>query len=711
VQPVCGRCVKAGASDNCLYIEDSADHQNHEVHAPRSIVGTGDTSRSRPHRASSSGYVGSDMLDKMNYRDGRSNHLETALAMANARASTIQPTRSLTQMFTPNSATGVAERAASVQEREVSLLRGRNFKSQYLGTSHIGASVGSIPGLTEFSREAFSRFPALIKAREDLNSLKSRSEHPDFKHTGANDTDLLELLPSQRECSDLVKAYFDNFGALYQVLHPPAFWTEFDGLWLENAITRPHFIALVLCMTACARCVRPSQPWLYIGKSAVPREQSIAAIRAVQTWVQRQSQKQVSAEDFQIRFLLLLAKQVAAYKSKRTWGEAGEFLRFCIAAGLHRDPDMLRKPTSALDKELRKRVWASITEFELQAAFDKGMPSASWISHSDCPPPSHVSDDDWQKDPDQMPPAISLKDFSGISFLTLAAESIALRTAINTALNRIRQNITFEEVRRYTDEVEHFLKRIPDWPGRDGAISSAMLTLNLQQFLLTLHERRMHQCTSNSERDYSQMVAIQTAASIISTHRSLSVQGYFALEVLRTDYQRASLVLCSQKAAANPNIDDGLSTLADELVTRNVPVIISVLTERVYRLGCDQRQLWMLSALFAYAQSKYDPDGRSEYMQNAVDRVLQTYYKIVACQDETAIKAPPSGRTRHYTSQISVSNNGIAPDISHGVQIGHQDVPAPDFNFDELVGWTFDDFPFMSSSLANDPFFGDMTGP
>jgi hypothetical protein len=652
------------------------------------------------------------MLVKLNYQEDRIKHLETALAVASASRNLMQPFRTPAQMFTPDSATGVADRAAPVQEREAPLLRGRDFQTQYLGTSHIGASVGSLSGLTEFSREAFNRFPALMKAREDLNSLKSRTEYIDFKYTGANDKDLLELLPPQRECTELVKVYFDNFGALYQVLHPPAFWEEFEGLWLADAVTRPHFIALVLCLTACARCLRPIQPWLYVAKSTVAREQSVAAICAVQTWVRRQSQKHVSAEDFQIRFLLILAKQVAAYKCKRTWVEAGQLLRFCMAAGLHRDPGMLRKSTSALEKELRKRVWASVTELELQAAFDSGMPSASWISHSDCPPPCHISDHDWQDDLDHMPTKRPLSEFNSISFLTLAAESIALRTAINTALNQMRQIITFEEVRTYTDEIDQLLRRIPEWSGRGGATSRAMLILNLRQFLLTLHERHMQQATSKSERNYSQMVAVQTAASMIDTHRSLTVQGYFALEALRTDYQRASLVLCAQRAATDSIIDYGLSTLINDLAARNVPVILLMLTERVYRLGCDQRQLWMLSAVFGYSQSKHDPDERSQYMQNAVDRVLQTYYKIMACQDEASIKAPPPGRTRHHSSEITseVTKIGSASAVPHGAQDVHQVVSAPDFNFDDLVGWTFDDFPFMSDNLANAPFFGDMAG-
>jgi hypothetical protein len=204
------------------------------------------------------------------------------------------------------------------------------------------------------------------------------------------------------------------------------------------------------------------------------------------------------------------------------------------------------------------------------------------------------------------------------------------------------------------------------------------------------------------------MVAIQTAASMIDIHRSLTVQGYFALEALRTDYQRASLVLCSLKAATDPATYNGLSTLTNDSVTLNVPVVISMLTDRVYRLGCDQLQLWMLSILFGYAQYKNDPDGRAQYMQDAVDRVLQTYYKIVACQDETAIKAPPLYQTRNNSVEItsSASNNGIAPAVSDGAQVVHCDVPLPDFDLDDLLGWTFDDFPFMSDNLANAPFFG-----
>jgi hypothetical protein len=653
----------------------------------------------------------------MNYQEGRIKHLEATLAMTSSGANMTQRAKVPAQTFTPDSTTGMADRPAQVSEREAPLLHGRSFKTQYRGSSHVGALIGRLSELTSFSREAFERFPALMKAREDLSALKYRTEHADFKHTGANDTDLLELLPSQRDCDALVRTYFENFGCLYQVLHPPAFWKEFDGLWSEDAITRPHFVGLVLCLTACARCLRSSQPWLYIANSSVAREQSIAVICAVETWLRRQSQKNVSAEDFQIRFLLLLAKEVAAYKSKRTWTEAGELVRYCMAAGLHRDPDMIWKPTSVLEKELRKRIWAAVTEFELQAAFDKGMPSTAWILQSDCPPPSHIWDHDWPKDPEQMPTVRPLSQFGSAAFLAMAADSITLRTTINAALSNIRQTISFEDVRRYTDEIEHLLKSIPKWAGRDGETSRAMLTLNLRQYLLTIHERQVQQTLSKSERDYSRMVIIETATLIIDTHRSLTAQGCFTLETLRADHQRAALALCSIKAAIDPVVDGALSVLVNEVIARNVPEVLTMLTERVYRYGCDQRQLWMLSALHGYAQAKHDPAKRLEYMQDTVDRVLRTYYKIMACQDETAIKTSRPDRTRRSPPEAmtSVIDSGLQAPVPHAAQIAQQEIPTSDFDIENLIGWTFDDFSFMPDNFANGPaytapFFEQMAG-
>lgn len=207
-----------------------------------------------------------------------------------------------------------------------------------------------------------------------MGSLEVRTDYAGSKHGPVTDEALKLLLPPKDESDQLIEIYLENYGNLYNVLHLPSFWNEYQEVWTEGVQkAKPHFAALLLCMMAAGQCLTTTSPWLYRANSSTAREKAISWISSVDDWLVSQSQKHVAAIDFQLRVILLVAKNVTARKFKRTWTECGNVLRFCMAAGLHRTPELIRKPTSILDKELRKRVWASVVELELQASFDRGM--------------------------------------------------------------------------------------------------------------------------------------------------------------------------------------------------------------------------------------------------------------------------------------------------------------------------------------------------
>ncbi|CAK3941252.1 C6 zinc finger domain-containing [Lecanosticta acicola] len=367
--PACGRCTKTGQAANCLYLEDASDAPIREPDLQHtSTAGSGRHPALHGHLIRPIGVTAptGDLLSRLEFQDGRIKQLEAALAAAgqSVKLSRLPPT--------PEPMHGGVG-TAPVLDRETTLLRGKSFKTQFHGDTHPGALIARIPELHGFTREIFKSFPALSRIKEDMQSLEKRSQHAGAKHEAVSDNDLRSLLPSKADADHLIQIYLDNYECLYHIVHLPSFWTEYETIWTDLIAASAHFVALILVMMAAAQCLTSRQPWLYTANSSTARERAVAFVHAVENWLLVQSQKHVGAIDFQIRVLLLLAKQVTARKFKRAWTESGSVLRFCMSAGLHRTPDLIRKPTSLVDKELRKRVWAAVTELELQAAFDRGM--------------------------------------------------------------------------------------------------------------------------------------------------------------------------------------------------------------------------------------------------------------------------------------------------------------------------------------------------
>lgn len=404
------------------------------------------------------------------------------------------------------------------------LLRGKSFKTQFHGATHVGALIAYVPELAKFTKVTFETFPAFARIRHDMKSLENRTVYAGTEPTLTKDEDLKSLLASREETDHLTDLYLDNYDTVYHILHVPTFRQDYSEMWTDPNAARPHVIALVLSMIACSRLlVTTSAPWLYTGNRSKVRECAITIIRVVEDWIQSKSEKHVTILDFQIRFILLLAKRITVRKAKRQWTEANRFLNFGISAGLQRNPDFLRKPTPSADKEMRKRMWAAACEFELQMAFERGMVSSSWPPQSDCPPPSNLGDDDFEMSTEHLPPPKSTQHFTGTSWLKVSHETLSLRLSLNTALNNIRQPLSIDDGKRYTEEIEAHLKALPAWTGTTSDGPRAVLEVNLQQYTLAIHNRRLRSSSSLVERNFSRLSLLENSTKIVDIFKSLGL--------------------------------------------------------------------------------------------------------------------------------------------------------------------------------------------
>ncbi|CAK3941318.1 C6 zinc finger domain-containing [Lecanosticta acicola] len=272
-----------------------------------------------------------------------------------------------------------------------------------------------------------------------------------------------------------------------------------------------------------------------------------------------------------------------------------------------------------------------------------------------------------------------------------------LRQTLNTYLNNIRQPVSFDESKRFTEEIESHLHGIPEWTAASSRIPSAMLSLNLRQYLLILHDRNLRVGGSRAEKSFSRTILIETATKMLDIHKSLTSKGIYALELLLQDQLRAALSLC-HIGSLNPHADDALSRAIVESAHRQVPDAIEMLTDKIIRFGRELRQLWILLAAHGYMKSKKDPSRRVVYMQEAVDGITGPYYKIMACQEDAPAQmsgaAPPP-------RELPTAPLEYYPPSQQAIDTG---MPPPDpgamLDLDDIAAWTFEDWSFSPADLA-----------
>lgn len=376
-----------------------------------------------------------------------------------------------------------------------------------------------------------------------------------------NDKALISLLPPKRIADQLVQVYVDNLESTYRVLHLPSFWEEYSNFWNALQEGRPAFAALLLLMLASTYCVKERDSSMFRGDSSVGRETAIMWIRTCDSWLQSQSQKHTNMAIFQIYCLSFIAKQMNSIKRKRTWTSAGTLMRLALSSGLHRDAHIINlrhatpssKRVSAFDQEMRRRIWATISELELQAAFDRGMPAMLRDLVEDCGSPLNLDDKEFNSSAEQLPGPRPVSQYTRSSFLHLSRSSWSLRLELVSVINGPHVQQAYEDVLLYDKKIMQHLDEIPNWSDQAGLVSRVLLQLQLQVLLLFLHRPYAREEARSSRYDYSAIMHLRSALNILDLHHQLTSTGNNFLCLFRNDVFGAALSICYNYSSSEPN--------------------------------------------------------------------------------------------------------------------------------------------------------------
>ncbi|CAI7569283.1 unnamed protein product [Penicillium pancosmium] len=361
------------------------------------------------------------------------------------------------------------------RKKENVIFRGKNFKTQFYGGSNPTSLIGDFPELRSFMQDSIKQHPSLPRVQRELKSLQIKWKAEKQTAFPAVKMDFLHLFPNENTSNRLIHTYLDTVETTYRIVHVPSFWKEYQSFRVDRRAARPAFVILMLLMMSTASCLSEEKS-THVGDSAVVRERAALWIEVSEHWLQNQSHKQIYLAIWQIRCLILLSKQVNVIKKKRIWTEAGTLLRQAMAAGFHRDPGNLGQKCTGFDHEMRRRLWATITELELQASIDRGMPSALAGVSSDCATVQNIDDDDLIDEADDTSRSKNWDLYTDSSYLHVSKSSFALRATLNSLVNNLGLPLQWEQVVDYEELVKAELESLPTWTrsgpsDRGGALS------------------------------------------------------------------------------------------------------------------------------------------------------------------------------------------------------------------------------------------------
>lgn len=346
------------------------------------------------------------------------------------------------------------------------------------------------------------------------------------------------LLPSKDDTDILVKFYLDHCEQLHRVIHVPTFAREYAKFWFPNERRSPATTALVLSMITISASTSS------LGANC--RNDSASWLMACEDWSKRQSPKRHRLIHYQIACLVYLAKRINMVHKKRFWSESALLVKKTMIDGLH-DDTLLSHDDSTFATEMRRRIWFTIRELDLQNSYEHGLPTLLHNIDSHVPPPSNIDDEAFDEALADLPGAEPFEHYTGTSYQALSAQSWAIRVDISRRLYSpaLSQSLTYDEVLHYTHELTQHIAKLPSWGSypQKGLhkVTSAFLRFQLMECILAIPRPYLN--CDNSKHPLSEDVCHRVSRDILLLNFELNDLGLQSLVQVREDLLLASLSL------------------------------------------------------------------------------------------------------------------------------------------------------------------------
>ncbi|KAJ4987815.1 transcriptional regulatory protein [Stagonosporopsis vannaccii] len=541
VYPVCGRCQKTGRVDQCSY--DPRLLEEAHVQPGQPLTASANNTIFTMHDSGvNEEYAKDETSDalrwKLRMQERRLEMLEARLA-ASSRGDNPSQLKDI-QAKTPEIA-------------EEMMFRGKGFKTQFHGTTSVMSMISQYRDLQAFTRLTLTVDNSMSRVKKDFKAFRDRRKvlmKEKIARTYGTDEEIFALLPSKHDVDVQVALYFHTWETTYRILHEPTFWQEYNGFWERRDEKQAGFATILILIIAITKCSTVKDD-VFVGDSTSDRDAASNLIETCEIWLNRQPRKRLTLPFFQLQCLALLAKRVNCVKLKQDWLTAGDVMRLALSSGMHRDPSLLATGRiSEYEKEMKKRLWYTIAELEIQSSIDSGLQSSLTGLYFDTPAPSNLPDEAFSLETKELPAGRPIEHFTSTSYLTVALRSLPLRIHLTKILNDPSSHLQYTDILHYDEQIASTLAELPVWSDARATTPEALLQLQLRQYLLILHKAYARLASTEKRFAYSYTASVDAANSIITTHDDLAAQGSLMLNHFRNDVVRVGMTL-SQIAALN----------------------------------------------------------------------------------------------------------------------------------------------------------------
>lgn len=494
----------------------------------------------------------------------------------------------------------------------------------------------------------------------------------------AQEQPLIEtLLPPKGDTDVLIAIYLDHFEQLHRVVHVPTFNREYINFWTPGKPRYPTMAAMILSMITVSICASSH----LVGATPVPaayRNMAEQWISSIDDWLRLQSTKHRKLVHYQVGCLMYIAKRMNIVGKKRFWKDTGSLVQDAIMDGLNRNPSMA---DAFFIREMKKRIWYTIRELDLQNSFECGLPTLLHSVECSVSAPLNLADEDFDDTTKQTPMSRSSDYYTTSSYQFHSFRSWELRLEISRRLfgSGFFRAQSYDDVLRYTHDITKAINDLPPWSssrndnkGDAGLLLSySILEFQLKECLLAIH--RPYIDREGGGYPLSENICYQTSREILVSSIQLTNLGIQSLAQLREDLALASLhitrlTLLQPEGSSFPSryesfpskyltefqigsssiiMTNALSTV--DLLEQCLPVI-----EDKYLRFSDPWTFFIMCTAIMLIKIHLGKESRQNAKSSCARRFLDLYYKNV-WMHQPADLAQQQAITQDIVNQTAVS--------------------------------------------------------
>ncbi|KAJ5309600.1 uncharacterized protein N7443_002061 [Penicillium atrosanguineum] len=379
----------------------------------------------------------------------------------------------------------------------------KGSRSRYHGQNNRVTLLNEFADAKEFINQCSSD-SALVGLAKEVQFLQSKSqlaisspESLSCLDTLPETQHLLESLPLKPLCDQLLEVYMKNFERTLRIVHIPSLLRQYEVFWdtsdpESSTPSASSFVPLLMSILTVAACFESPPPASEHSASWDDLKQN--APRLIQNWLKQLPRKKtVELFSLQVQTLHLLSSQLRLVSVEEQWKTSGALVRSAMTMGLHVN---LSKATnlSFYQAEVRRRLWITIVEVDLQASIASGMPVMTPDLVLGPLTPNNLDDGDFDESTPDLPQCKPLDEETDSSSQIALANSLSQRIRVMKTAQHTNARDSLEERIKLGRELEQILHSTPSYLRPDPELGSHDPSFVLQSVILDLYLRRPLLC-------------------------------------------------------------------------------------------------------------------------------------------------------------------------------------------------------------------------